>query len=146
MDTQPDFEEFLSQLQKHRVDYMLVGGYAVAFHGYPRFTKDLNVFFRNEAANVRRLRDTLVDFEFNRTDVENLNLDQPGEIIRFGVAPVMIDLINLIDGISCDDAAKQMVSGIYGKTPTYFISKADLIKNKQSTSRLKDKADVDELM
>jgi len=145
MDTQPDFEEFLLQLQKNKVEYMLVGGYAVAFHGYPRFTKDLDVFYRNEAANVRRLRDTLVNFGFNRTEVDSLNLNQPGEIIRFGVAPVMIDLLNQIDGITYEEASKHIVTGIYGKTPAIFISKADLIKNKQSTNRLKDKADVDEL-
>ncbi len=145
MNTQPDFEEFLSLLRKHSVEYMLVGGYAVAFHGYPRFTKDLDIFYRNQAENAARLRAALVAFGFSQDDVSRLNLEKEGEITRFGVAPVMIDLINKIDGVTYEEAAPHVVDGIYGVTPAYFIGKDHLLKNKRSTPRMKDKADVEEL-
>lgn len=145
MNTQPDFEEFLSQLQKHRVEYMLVGGYAVAFHGHPRFTKDLDIFYRNTPENALRLREALIDFGFSRDDVDRLALDKDGEITRFGVDPVMIDLINRIDGVSYEQAAPHTVAGRYGSTPAIFIGREHLLINKKATSRLQDKADAEEL-
>ena len=145
MNTQPDFEEFLSLLQKHQVDYMLVGGYAVAFHGHPRFTKDLDVFFRNSPDNVAQLKNALVDFGFNQDDVAGLALEKENEIIRFGMDPVMIDLINTIDGVTYDEAAPHAVTATYGSTPATFIGKEQLLRNKRATSRLQDRADVEEL-
>ncbi len=69
MNTHPDFEELLRLLEEHRVDYMIVGGYAVAFHGYPRFTKDIDVLFRADNDNAMRLRDALCAFGFSREDL-----------------------------------------------------------------------------
>lgn len=145
MDTHPDFEGFLSLLQKHRVDYLLVGGYAVAYHGHPRFTKDLDIFYGNQPENIVRLQKALIEFGFEPQDIASLAFERTGEIIRFGLAPVMIDLLNHIDGVAFEDAFPRRVTGIYGTTETLFISKQDLIKNKQSTHRLKDKADAEEL-
>ena len=67
MSTHPDFEDFLRLLEERRVDYMIVGGYAVAFHGFPRFTKDIDVFFEASPANAARLRAALVAFGFQAT-------------------------------------------------------------------------------
>ncbi|HMO52383.1 MAG TPA: hypothetical protein PKE26_14445 [Kiritimatiellia bacterium] len=145
MNTQPDFEEFLSLLKTHRVEYMLVGGYAVAFHGYPRFTKDLDVFYRRQTENVARLRAALVAFGFGQDDVNDLTLETEGEIIRFGVAPVMIDLINHIDGVTYEEADPHVVEGCYGNTPARFIGREHLLKNKRATPRAKDKVDANEL-
>lgn len=145
MTTQPDFEEFLYLLQKHQVDYMLVGGYAVAFHGHPRFTKDLDIFYRRGEKNILQLKATLIEFGFPPAEVDKLAFHQEGEIIRFGVEPVQIDLLNRIDGITYDEALSSAVPGHYGKAPTLFVGKSQLIRNKLSTPRLKDKVDAAEL-
>jgi len=69
MNIQPDFEELLRLLEKHEVDYMIVGGYAVAFYGYPRFTKDIDVFFDVVSENVCRVRSALCEFGFRECDL-----------------------------------------------------------------------------
>lgn len=145
MTTQPDFEEFLSLLGKHRVEYMLVGGYAVAFHGYPRFTKDLDVYYLRSDENIRRLKAVLIEFGFSASEVDALAFDREGEIIRFGVEPVQIDLLNRVDGITFEEAARSVVQGTYGAAPAVFVGKVQLIRNKRATPRLKDKVDAEEL-
>lgn len=145
MNTQPDFEELLSLLSKHRVEYMVVGGYAVAYHGYPRFTKDLDVFYKPSEENVRRLKSALIEFGFTSLDVEGLAFEKSGEIICFGVEPVRVDLINQIDGITFSDAVSEVDIGNYGLTAVVFIGKRHLVLNKKATSRLKDKVDAEEL-
>jgi hypothetical protein len=145
MNIQPDFEDFLRLLEDHRVDYMIVGGYAVAFHGYPRFTQDLDIFFETSWENVDRLRQCLVAFGFQAKNVPGDALRTPGNIIVIGVAPVRIDLINTIDGVTYAEAKNNIVRGRYGNVEISFISRNDLLRNKQSTSRAKDKADVEEL-
>ncbi len=145
MNTQPDFEDFLRLLEAHEVDYMIVGGYAVAFHGFPRFTKDIDIFFDSTAANIDRLVNTLVAFGFREESVSRIVLETPGEILAIGVPPVRIDLINQISGLSFAEAKAGVVRGKYGAVTAAFIGRNSLIRNKQSTSRAKDKADVEEL-
>jgi hypothetical protein len=145
MNIQPDFAEFLRLLETHRVEYMIVGGYAVAFHGFPRFTKDIDVFFENSDANVARLRLALVDFGFQEASILPEMLRTPGKILAIGIAPVRIDLLNQIDGVTFAEARGNAVRGSYGDVQVSFIGRTDLIRNKSSTPRLKDKADVEEL-
>jgi Nucleotidyl transferase of unknown function (DUF2204) len=145
MNIQTDFEEFLRLLEAHRVDYMIVGGYAVAFHGFPRYTKDIDIFFEPSTENVARLRNVLVEFGFRVEAVPWEALQKPGSILAIGVAPVRIDLINRIDGVEFAEATTNAVRGRYGNIEVTFIGKQDLIRNKSSTPRVKDKADVEEL-
>ena len=145
MTTHPDFEEFLALLAKHHVEYMLVGGYAVAFHGYPRFTRDLDVFYRCTEENITKLRNSLIEFGFTRNQVQEQPFEKPGEIIHFGVEPIRIDLLNEVDGITFEEALPHAVQGSYGRTPATFIGRRHLLQNKRATPRLKDKADVEEL-
>lgn len=145
MNTQPDFEELLRLLEENRVDYMIVGGYAVAFHGYPRFTKDIDIFYDNSPPNLQNLRRALIAFGFGENDVSVESFADKGDIVTFGVVPVRVDLLNDIDGVSFADALTRAVRGTYGRTPVTFISRDDLVRNKLSTARAKDKADVEEL-
>ena len=145
MNIQPDFEDFLRLLETHRVDYMIVGGYAVAFHGFPRFTKDLDIFFDSATENVERLRQTLIDFGFREDSVRGESFQVSGNVIVIGTAPVRIDLINRIDGVTFEEARPNVVRGRYSDVDVTFISRQDLVRNKQSTTRAKDKADVEEL-
>ena len=145
MTTQPDFEELLKLLEENDVSYLIVGGYAVAFHGYPRFTKDIDIFYKKTIENIGKLRSVLVKFGFSESDLpESLFLEE-GNIIKFGIEPVRIDLINEIDGVSFDEALGGSVRGEYGSEETRFIGRRELIKNKRSSGRAQDSVDADHL-
>lgn len=145
MNIQQDFKELLALLEKHEVDYMIVGGYAVAFHGFPRFTKDIDIFFLASKVNIERIIEALVEFGFSKTELKSEIFLPEGDIITFGVAPVRVDFINKIDGVDYSDAEPRRVRGKYGDNEVYFIGKEDLLQNKKSTTRAKDMADVEEL-
>ena len=143
--TQPDFEDFLRLLEVHLVDYMIVGGYAVAYHGFPRFTKDIDIFFSDAADNLRRLQAALVEFGFQAGTVPLETLGKPDVVLAIGVDPVRIDLLNRIDGVAFEDARPNVVRGRYGTVDVSFIGKADLLRNKRATGRQRDLGDIEEL-
>lgn len=145
MNIQPDFEEFLGLLEKHQVDYMIVGGYAVAFHGHPRFTKDIDIFFAVDKNNISKIRNVLIEFGYGEDNLNDELFINERNVITLGVEPNRIDLINNIDGLTFDEARANAVKGKYGKFEVVFIGLKDLIRNKQSTKRTKDKADAEEL-
>jgi hypothetical protein len=145
MNTQSDFEDFLRLLESHRVEYMIVGGYAVAFHGFPRFTKDIDIFFAGTRENSSRLQAALVSFGFQKSTVPLESLEKPGALLVIGVEPVRIDLVNQIDGITFDEARPNVVRGRYGNVDVTFIGMNDLIRNKRSTGRTRDLGDIEEL-
>ena len=145
MNIQPDFEELLLSLEKHEVEYMIVGGYAVAFHGAPRFTKDIDVFYNATRANIEGLRRALMEFGFSEKSLPNDLFTEKGNVLTFGVSPVRVDLVNDIDGVTFEEAKPNVVRGTYGRAEAAFIGLQDLLRNKRATRRAKDKADVEEL-
>ena len=145
MNIQEDFEEFLKLLNKKKVEYVVVGGYAVAFHGYVRATKDIDILFHNSPENIQRLKTVLNEFGFPAEDLSDVAFSEHGKIIRMGVSPVMIELINVISGVTFKTAWKNRVTGVYGKTKVYYLSKSDLLKNKKASGRPQDIADIEEL-
>jgi len=145
MNTQPDFEELLRLFEENRVEYMVVGGFAVAFHGYPRFTKDIDVLYRRSSENIRRLRRALVAFGFAKDALPRHLFSTPGNIIKFGIEPVRVDLLNDIDGVVFEDISKRAVRGQYGEAEATFIGKEDLIANKRASGRAQDLADLERL-
>ena len=145
MNTHPDFKELFQLLEEHRVDYLIVGGYAVAFHGYPRFTKDIDIFFECSPENIARLRTALVAFGFTQADLPEEAFAVKGNILTFGVAPSRVDLLNDIDGVRYADAKPNGVRGTYGDVEVTFIGRDDLIRNKRDTPRAQDKVDAEEL-
>jgi hypothetical protein len=124
---------------------MIVGGYAVAYHGHPRFTKDIDLFFRLTEANVLRLRQALVAFGFREEDLPLDAFTTVGNVLTFGTVPTRVDLINQIDGVTYEEACPNVVRGKYGDVDVTFIGLTDLVKNKKATPRAKDKGDVEEL-
>lgn len=145
MTTHADFESFLRLLEEHRVEYMIVGGYAVAYHGFPRFTKDIDVFYSPAPDNARCLQAALVAFGFQAATVPLEALEKPDSLLSIGLEPVRIDLLNRIAGIPFDAARENRVRGRYGVTDVWFIGKDDLIRNKRSAGRPRDLGDVEEL-
>jgi hypothetical protein len=145
MNIHPDFEELLRLLEEHSVDYMIVGGYAVAYHGYPRFTKDIDVFFHSTDENAGRLRKALIAFGFREQDLPFEAFTTTGNVLTFGVVPTRVDLINDIDGVTYEEAKPNVVRGTYGGVDVTFIGFGDLIRNKKATPRTRDKGDVEQL-
>ena len=140
-----DFEEFIASLNAQRVRYLIVGGYAVAFHARPRATKDIDVLVDRSTANAKRVLAALKTF-FGRIDIELASLTNPRTLIVLGAAPVRIDILTQIDGVPSFAAAwKRRAEGVYGSTPANFISLADLVASKVAAGRPQDLADVDVL-
>ncbi len=140
--TQSHFKELLTLLENHKVEYVIVGGYAVAFYGYPRFTKDLDIFYRNSNQNIKKLKEALIKFGFFDSDLPDEIFTEPGNIIQFGIEPLRVDILNEIDGVEIDEVLKNSVRGKYGDLNVNFIGKLELIKNKNSTGRPEDSLDV----
>lgn len=145
MTTQQHFEELLRLLEKNSVDYLIVGGYAVAFHGYPRFTKDIDIYYSDLQENIAKVKNALIEFGFTENDLPDSLFLEKGSIIQFGVTPLRVDLLNEIDGIIFNDAKKNLIRGKYGDVEINFIGKEDLIKNKLATKRPQDKVDAEYL-
>jgi hypothetical protein len=124
---------------------MIVGGYAVAFHGFVRFTKDIDIFFLNDDENVGKLFRALCDFGFNAQDIPEPLFREKGAIIKFGIEPVRIDLINEISAVNFLEAEPNVIRGKYGNTTVTFIGPQDLLKNKKSTGRPQDSVDAERL-
>jgi len=145
MNIQQDFKELLKLLEDNSVKYLIVGGYAVAFHGFPRLTKDIDFFYDNSRENVEKIIHCLVNFGFPRSDLDSDTFIKSGNIVTFGIEPVRVDFLNEISGVLFEDAWKNKMRGNYGDIAVNFIGRIDLIKNKLSTNRPKDKLDVEEL-
>lgn len=143
-----DIRELLSCLADHKVDFMLVGGEAVIFHGYPRVTGDVDIFYRLTARNVQRLFDALRAFWGGKVPGirEASSLGQEGIIIQFGVPPHRVDFINRIDGIGFAEAwrsCEQVVMVEPGRRTVFrIIGLKALIVNKRASGRPKDLDDL----
>jgi predicted nucleotidyltransferase len=144
----PDTQEFLMLLDKHQVKYLIVGGEAVIYYGYPRLTGDIDIFYSVNNENVYLLYDALLAFWDN--DIPGLKspeeLQSPGYVIQFGVPPNRIDLLNDIEGVSFveawDHRSEESITVKRESVPIYFISLSDLIVNKRRTGRNKDLEDL----
>jgi len=146
MDPQPDFKELLELLNAHGVDYLIVGGYALAFHGAPRFTGDLDLFIKTSPENAGNVHSALKEFGFDSVGLTPEDFQRADHVIQLGVPPVRIDFVTSIDGVSWADAWSGRSQGAYGGVPVCFIGKQQMIANKKAAGRLKDLADVEALM
>jgi hypothetical protein len=138
----PDFRDMLSALSDEGADYLLVGAYAVAVHGIPRATGDLDLWVRVSAENAARVRRALARFGAPLNDVRESDLTSPGTVVQIGVAPRRIDLLTTLDGLEFDDAwTRRMHVDVEGlRVPV--IGRADLVRNKKAVGRPQDLADV----
>jgi len=137
-----DYKEMLSILLENKVDFLLVGAYAMAAHGFPRATADLDIFIRPDVENSKKVYNALVDFGAPMDSVTIQDFEKPGTIFQIGVIPRRIDVINEIDGVSYEEADKdKVIVNIEGlKVP--IISKSKLIINKRAAGREKDRLDA----
>ena len=145
MEIQSDFRDLLELFNSHKVRYIIVGGYALAFHGAPRYTGDLDIFVACSAENAERIFSALEDFGFGSVDLTPADFNKPGQIIQLGVPPVRIDIVTSITGVSWEEAESNQVKGNYGDIRVQYIGREQLIVNKKAVGRKKDLADLEAL-
>ncbi len=138
-----DFKEFINFLNVNDVHYLLVGGWAVGLYGYPRATKDIDFLIAIDDENLARLRKTL--YEFGAPSVDMAYFKEIGNVFRMGGSPVQIDVINEASGISIEDCYSRRVILTLDGLAISVISKKDLIRNKKTSGRIRDLADVEYL-
>ena len=140
-----DFEDFVELLNKHNVDYMIVGGYALAFHGKPRHTGDLDIWINIAEDNARKMVLVIAEFGMASLGMEKDDFLQKGGITQIGYPPLRIDILNEIDGVSFKEAyLNKLVIDVEG-LPVNYIGLDDLIMNKVVIGRPRDMSDVNEL-
>jgi len=145
MEVQKDFKEFLALLNVHEVDFMVVGGYALAFHGVPRYTGDIDVFIKPDSKNAQRILKVLEEFGFSSLDISIDDFTKEDSVVQLGLPPVRIDIITSISGVTWEQADSSKEPGMYGEVPVFYIGKNQYIANKRATGRAKDIADIEAL-
>ena len=141
MNLEKDFADFVELLNKHEVDYMVVGGYALAFHGEPRMTGDMDIWIDCAQSNAEKMVTVMKEFGMGSLAFRAEDFSEPGIINQIGQPPLRIDILNEIDGVQFGDAVKSKQYFKSGKLDIPFIGD-DFIKNKKATGRKKDLEDV----
>ena len=145
MEIQQDFRDLLELFNSNKIEYIIVGGYALAFHGAPRYTGDIDIYVKPAAGNAEQIMTALDEFGFGSVGLAAADFEKPGQVIQLGVPPVRIDIITSIGGVSWDEAFAGRVAGRYGDVDVYYLGRAQFIQNKRSVGRKKDLADLEAL-
>ncbi len=140
-----DFKELLKLLNANGVRYLLIGGYAVGFHGYPRATNDLDIFIAKDLENAQRLVKSLIDFGFGTDEISPSLFMQEKSIVRMGVEPLKIEFANFISGIEFEKAYRDKITGVIDEIKINIISLQHLKINKKASGRYKDLNDLENL-
>ncbi|HWW85888.1 MAG TPA: hypothetical protein VNZ26_19960 [Vicinamibacterales bacterium] len=145
MDLAPDFDEFIASLIAQGVEFLIVGAYALALHGAPRFTGDLDVFVRPTRENASRLIDAVAAFGFPIAELRPEDIASDTRILQMGVEPVQIHVMSAISGVTWEEAWNNHLKGPLGHHEVAFLGRETFITNKKASARPKDLADIDAL-
>jgi hypothetical protein len=145
MEVQKDFKELLESLNANRVEYVIVGAYALAFHGAPRFTGDLDILVNPAPENARRVLAALQAFGFESVGLTIGDFTTADRVTQLGVPPVRVDILTSISGVSWKSVDAGKVASAYGGVPVSFIGRAELVANKRAAGRARDLADLEAL-
>jgi hypothetical protein len=137
-----DFKEMLSCLKDEEVDFIVVGAYALAAHGFPRATGDIDIWVRNSFENAQKIMRALKKFGAPVSDLSEKDFTAHDVIVQLGVEPCRIDLLTGIDGVGFDEAWQNKVSITIDNLEIDILSKEDLLRNKLATGRDKDQGDI----
>ena len=141
----PDFKEFIQLLNANGVRYLIVGGYAVAFHGYPRYTKDIDIWIWVHPSNAEKMVKALDDFGFASLGLTPDDFLETGTIIQLGHAPNRIDLIMGVPGVDFESCYAERIEEQIDQVKLCFLDLENLKKSKRASGRLQDLADVENL-
>ncbi len=140
-----DFKEFVALLKKHDAQYMIVGGYAVGVHGYPRYTGDLDIWLNPTPSNAARVLNVISEFGFASFGLTQEDLTKEGNVIQFGQPPLRIDLLTSIDGVAFEQCFSNRKEVTFDGVSMNFIGYHDLVTNKKATGRHRDLDDVENM-
>lgn len=140
-----DFKEFLQLLNSKEIEYLIVGGYAVGYHGYPRATGDMDVWVAIGDETALKMVEALKEFGFNLPQLQKDLFLTKERVVRMGVPPMRLEILTSIDGVDFEACYKNRVVQDFGDLRVNFISKGDLLINKRASGRLKDLDDADKL-
>jgi predicted nucleotidyltransferase len=139
----PDFREFLRLLNSHGVRYLLVGGYAVGYYGYPRATADMDIWVEPGSENVAKIIAVLAEFGFAGVNPELFEKDE--QVLRMGVPPLRIELLTGVSGVKFEDCYPARTLAKFGEVEVSLIGLEDLKINKAASGRHKDLNDLEHL-
>ena len=142
MKIHPDFRDFFRALNRNKVEYVIVGSYALAFHGQPRATGDIDVWIRPSPANSEALMQALQDFGFETLDISSRDI-LSGKVIQLGFPPVRIDLMTVLEGLTRQETWESRNRGMFGDQPIFYLGRDAFVKNKRALGRHKDLADLE---
>jgi hypothetical protein len=145
MEVQSDFRDLLESFAGHGVDYVIVGAYALAFHGVPRSTGDMDVFLKPGRNNAAKVLAALDDFGFGSLGLMIEDFLVPDRVIQLGVAPVRVDLLLSISGVTWEEAEAGRCEALYGDVSVWFLGRREFASNKRATGRKKDLADLESI-
>ena len=145
MSLAPDFDEFCALLTAQSVEFVIVGAYALAFHGAPRFTGDLDILVRPTEENGRRLLAAIQAFGFPVAPLSPADIAAGTKVVEMGVPPVQIHVMSHIDGVAWEEVWQTRAVGVLGSRPVAFIGRDAFLRNKRAAGRPKDLADIDAL-
>lgn len=145
MELNPDFQEFLRSFVGHDVRFLIVGGYALAAHGHPRYTKDLDVWVWTDPSNSSRVVAALEEFGFRGLGLTAADFEDPDVVVQLGREPQRIDILTFATGLVFTEAYEHRVMVDVGGLQVPFVSVDDLRTNKLATGRLRDRADASDL-
>jgi hypothetical protein len=140
-----DFKDFLKLLMTEQVDFLVIGGYAVAYHGYARATEDIDVWIAANSENADRVISALRKFGFSEKSLDSRLFSRPGKTARIGVAPLRIEILTRVSGLDFKTAKARAVIGQFEDVSVPLLSLEDLRINKQASGRQKDVVDLDHL-
>jgi hypothetical protein len=141
----PDFKEFLQSLNDNQVRYLVAGGYAVALYGYPRYTKDLDIWIELDPENAERIIAALEQFGFASLELTAADFLDPGTVIQLGYPPNRIDLLTTLTGVEFEGCFESRTVNHIDDVAVNFIDLDDLRRNKEAVGRPQDLADLDNL-
>ena len=141
----PDFKEFLKLLNAHQVEYLLIGGYAVGYHGYPRATVDMDIWIAMHEANANRIVAVLKEFGFDLPELSPELFLKEWQVIRLGVPPVRIELATTVSGVNFNECYAERVVDMLDEVKVNLISLKHLKANKKACGRHRDLADLENL-
>ncbi len=145
MEVQQDFKDLFVLFNEQKVEYLIVGAYALAFHGAPRYTGDIDLLVNPDASNAQRIMSALDKFGFGSAGLEASDFESPNKVIQLGVPPVRVDMVTSITGVSWEEASAGRVEGKYGDVQVHYIGREHFILNKRALGRKKDLADLEAL-
>jgi predicted nucleotidyltransferase len=140
-----DFKEFVELLIKNKAEYLVVGGYAVAIHGYPRYTGDLDIWLNPTPENAKSILRAVNEFGFSSFNLTESDFTKPGNVIQLGYPPLRIDLLTEVDGVTFEECFINRKEVQMDNVVVNFIGYEDLIKNKKESGRLRDIDDIENL-